>query len=47
MRVRKVKIIQRPKIDQTKLSEMHENEKRLLTKADGKKGLKTTDRRKK
>ena len=32
VRVRKVKVIQRPKIDSSKLAEMHDPEKRVLTK---------------
>jgi len=46
VRVRKIKVIQRPKIDISKLAEMHENDKRILTKAENKKPLKG-DRRKK
>lgn len=46
VRVRKIKVIQRPKIDATKLAEMHDNEKRILTKAENKKTLKG-DRKKK
>ncbi len=30
VKVRKIKVIQRPKIDATKLSEMHDPEKRIL-----------------
>lgn len=46
VRVRKIKVIQRPKVDSVKLAEMHENEKRILTKDEHKKTLKG-DRRKK
>lgn len=46
VRVRKVKVIQRPKLDATKLAEMHENDKRTLTKAENRKPLRG-DRRKK
>lgn len=46
VRVRKIKVIQRPKVDATKLAEMHDNEKRILTKAENKKTLKG-DRKKK
>lgn len=46
VRVRKVKVIQRPKVDATKLAEMHENERRILEKAENKKLLKG-DRKKK
>ena len=34
IRVRKVKVIQRPKVDANKLAEMHDNEKRILSKTD-------------
>jgi small subunit ribosomal protein S3Ae len=37
LRIRKVKVIQRPKVDSTKLSEMHDAEKRILGKGDNKK----------
>jgi len=37
VRVRKIKVIQRPKVDATKLAEMHENDKRILSKAEGRK----------
>lgn len=40
IRVRKVKVIQRPKLDSTKLAEMHNNEGRILEKAINKKILK-------
>lgn len=40
VRVRKVKVIQRPKLDSTKLAEMHNNEGRILEKAINKKILK-------
>ena len=40
VKVRKIKVIQRPKVDSNKLAEMHDNDKRILTKADGKKILK-------
>jgi len=33
-------VIQRPKLDATRLAEMHENDKRILTKADGRRGPK-------
>ncbi len=46
VRVRKVKVIQRPKVDSTKLAEMHDNERRILEKAENKKLLKA-DRKKK
>ena len=44
VRVRKVKVIQRPKIDATKLAEMHENDKRILLRAENKKTLKRGER---
>jgi hypothetical protein len=31
VKVRKIKVIQRPKVDQSKLTEMHDPEKRVLT----------------
>lgn len=40
VRVRKIKVIQRPKIDNTKLAEVHDNDKRILTKADNRKVMK-------
>lgn len=46
VRVRKVKVLQRPKVDQTKLSEMHDNEKRILSKADNKKFVKGDKKKK-
>ena len=46
VRVRKVKVLQRPKIDQTKLQEMHENDKRVLSKADNKKFVKGDKKKK-
>ena len=36
IRVRKIKVIQRPKIDSTKLAEMHNNELRILQNAEKK-----------
>lgn len=47
VRVRKIKVIQRPKLDATRLSEMHENDKRILTRADLKRGQKGGDKDKK
>ena len=44
--MRKIKVIQRPKIDANKLAEMHDNDKRILTKADGKKILKGDKKKK-
>lgn len=41
----KIKVIQRPKLDATKLAEMHDNEKRILTKAENKKTLRTDKRK--
>lgn len=41
VRVRKIKVIQRPKVDSTKLADMHDNDKRNLTKANAKKGANT------
>ena len=46
VRVRKIKVIQRPKVDQTKLADMHDNDKRTLTKGDGKKALRGDKRKK-
>ena len=40
IRIRKVKVIQRPKVDSTKLAEMHDNERRILSKAENKRNLK-------
>ena len=37
VRVRKIKVLQRPKLDNTKLAEIHENDKRVLGKSDSKK----------
>ena len=37
VRVRKIKVIQRPKIDNTKLAELHDNDKRILAKTDNRK----------
>lgn len=37
VRVRKIKVLQRPKLDNTKLAEIHENDKRVLGKGDNKK----------
>jgi len=34
--VRKIKVLQRPKLDNTKLAEIHENDKRQLGKGDKK-----------
>jgi hypothetical protein len=46
VKVRKIKVIQRPNVDFNKLSEMHDPEKRILTKAtvrtQGRKGGKPT-----
>ena len=39
VRVRKIKVIQRPKVDSTKLADFHDNDKRTLTKTDGKKAI--------
>lgn len=36
MKVRKIKVIQRPKMDATKLAEAHENDKRVLQNAEKK-----------
>ena len=36
VKVRKIKVIQRPKIDATKLAEVHENDKRVLQNAEKK-----------
>ena len=36
VRVRKIKVLQRPKLDNTKLAEIHENDKRVLGKGDNK-----------
>ena len=46
VRVRKIKVIQRPKIDNTKLAELHDNDKRILSKTDNRKVAKG-DRKKK
>ncbi len=40
IKIRKVKVLQRPKIDRSKLEEMHNPEKRKLTKADKKTTIK-------
>ena len=45
--MRKIKVIQRPKVDPTKLAEMHDNEKRILSKAENKRNLKVGDKTKK
>ena len=34
VRVRKIKVIQRPKVDNGKLAELHDNDKRILSKTD-------------
>ena len=34
VRVRKIKVLQRPKLDNTKLAEIHENDKRVLGKGE-------------
>jgi hypothetical protein len=41
-----VKVIQRPKVDASKLAEMHDNDKRILTKAENRKTLKGDKKRK-
>ncbi|MCL4113921.1 UNVERIFIED_CONTAM: hypothetical protein GTU68_026618 [Idotea baltica] len=47
VRIRKIKVIQRPKVDSTKLAEMHDNDKRILTKAaEGKKALRGDKKKK-
>lgn len=46
VRVRKIKVIQRPKIDSTKLADMHDNDKRILTKTDGKKAIRGDKKKK-
>lgn len=46
VKVRKIKVIQRPKIDNTRLAELHDNDKRILTKTDNKRPVKG-DRKKK
>ena len=47
VKVRKIKVIQRPNLDFNKLSEMHDPEKRILTKAtekvQGRKGKRTRE----
>jgi small subunit ribosomal protein S3Ae len=47
VKVRKIKVIQRPNVDINKLSEMHDPEKRILTKAtaktQGKRGKQTRE----
>ena len=49
VRVRKIKVIQRPKVDSTKLAELHDNDKRILSKVDNRKQAKGErgDRKKK
>jgi len=34
VRVRKIKVLQRPKLDNSKLAEIHENDKRVLGKGE-------------
>ncbi len=47
VKIRKIKVIQRPNVDFNKLSEMHDPEKRILTKAvektAGRKGKQTRE----
>lgn len=46
VRVRKIKVIQRPKVDNARLAELHDNDKRILSKTDNRKQAKGERRRK-